>query len=265
MNEINVLKEIWTNKNILLALSIQDFKQRYKGNYLGIVWAFIGPLVNIIILWFIFEVGFRSTPAENLPFILWLLAGMVPWLHINECISQGAISISEKSYLVKKIRFGVASLPIVKILVAIFIHLFFLAITFILYLSYGQKIKWTILQIPYYIFSATVLATGISLITASIVVFVKDLSQVIQLFLQFGFWLTPVFWSYKILPTKYHIYIQSNPAYYIVEGYRDSFISGVWFWERPYLTLYYWCFTILVWLFGIRVYRKLRPYFADVL
>ena len=76
---MNFFRDLFKNKSLLLSLAIQDFKQRYLGNYLGIVWAFTGPFMTVLILFFVFQVGFRSAPSEGIPFILWLVSGMVPW------------------------------------------------------------------------------------------------------------------------------------------------------------------------------------------
>ena len=59
--------------------------------------------------------------------------------------------------------------------------------------------------------------------------------------------------------------LKINPVFYIVTGFRDSMLAGNWFWQRPTLTVYYWAVTILVLILGLRVFRKLRPHFSDVL
>jgi lipopolysaccharide transport system permease protein/teichoic acid transport system permease protein len=114
-------------------------------------------------------------------------------------------------------------------------------------------------------FCTIFLVLGLTWLTSSIVVFFRDLGQIIAMVVQFGFWLTPIFWSMKILPEEYHTMIQYNPAYYIVEGYRDSLIYNTWFWEKPELTIQYWVITAIFFFLGAVVFRKLRPHFADVL
>ena len=132
-----------------------------------------------------------------------------------------------------------------------------------LYYGYSPTIYW--LQIPYYVFCTIILVLGITWMTSSIVVFFRDMGQIIAMVVQFGFWLTPIFWSMKILPEKYHSIIEYNPAYYIVEGYRDSLIYNTWFWEKPALSIQYWSIAMIFFFVGAIVFRKLRPHFADVL
>ena len=259
------LRDILKNKKLLVALAKNDFKSRYMGNYLGILWAFVQPMVMIGIFWFVFQVGFKSMPVDNFPFILWLMAGMVPWFFFAESLQTATQSILSNSFLVKKVVFRVSLLPIIQIISALTIHIFFILVLFGMFLYYGYSptIYW--LQIPYYVFCTIILVLGITWMTSSIVVFFRDMGQIIAMVVQFGFWLTPIFWSMKILPEKYHSIIEYNPAYYIVEGYRDSLISNTWFWERADLSIQFWIITLVFFFVGAVVFRKLRPHFADVL
>ncbi len=259
------LRDIFRNKKLLIDLAKNDFKSRYINNYLGILWAFVQPATMIAIFWFVFQVGFKSMPVDNFPFILWLMAGMVPWFFFAESLQTATQSILSNSFLVKKVVFRVSLLPIIQIISALTIHIFFILVLFGMFLYYGYSptIYW--LQIPYYVFCTIILVLGITWMTSSIVVFFRDMGQIIAMVVQFGFWLTPVFWSMKILPEKYHSIIEYNPAYYIVEGYRDSLIYNTWFWEKSALSIQYWSIAMIFFFVGAIVFRKLRPHFADVL
>lgn len=259
------LKDIFSNRKLLLSLVKNDFKQKYLGSYLGIAWAFLQPTFTILIFWFVFQVGFKSQPVDNFPFILWLVAGMIPWFFFAEALSNGTNSIIENSYLVKKVVFRVSILPIVKISSAFYIHLFFIVfmLGMFLFYGYGFEIYW--LQIVYYMFATIVLVLGLSWITSSVVVFLRDIGQLVSMCIQFGFWLTPVFWSMKMVPEKYIWIIELNPLVYIINGYRDSLIYHKWFWENMNMTVYFWIITAVIFVLSGLVFRKLRPHFADVL
>ncbi len=259
------LRDIYSSKRLLIDLAKNDFKSRYMGNYLGILWAFVQPTAMILIFWFVFQVGFKSMPVDNFPFILWLMAGMVPWFFFSESLQSATQSILANNFLVKKVVFRVSLLPIIQIISALAIHLFFIVFLLGMFLYYGYTPTLYWLQIPYYLLATILLVLGVSWITSSVIVFFRDLGQIISMIVQFGFWLTPIFWSLKILPEKYHSLIQYNPAYYLVEGYRDALINHVWFWDKPSLTLQYWAVTAFFFFAGGVIFRKLRPHFADVL
>jgi len=190
---------------------------------------------------------------------------MVPWFFISDSLLNATNSISDNSYLVKKVLFRVSILPVVKIYSALYIHAFFLLFTVGMFAIYGYMPSLYNLQVLYYLACGILLVLGLSWITASLIIFLKDVGQIVAVVLQFGFWLTPIFYSLKIVPEKYQFLFKLNPFYYIVEGYRNSFVYHKWFWEQPNLTLYFWVVTCFILTLGIFVFKKLRPHFADVL
>jgi lipopolysaccharide transport system permease protein len=264
-NFLNFLLDLYRNRALILQLTVRDFKSRYLGSYLGLLWAFINPVITIMIFWFVFQVGFKSAPVGDFPFILWLMAGIIPWFFIADTLMSGTGAVVENSYLVKKIVFRVSMLPVIKLLSALVVHLFFVLVIFVIFSVYHIYPGLHSLQVIYYGFSAIVLLLGLTWLTSALTVFLKDVGQVVAMFVQFGFWLTPIFWSLQMVPEKYQIYFKLNPIYYITEGYRDSFVHKVWFWEHPVYTVYYWLFTGFVFVLGAMVFSRLRPHFADVL
>ncbi len=259
------IKDILQNKAIFKSLIVNDFRQRYLGSYLGILWAFIQPGITVFIFWFVFQVGFKSKPVHDMPFILWLIAGMFPWFFFSDAISNATNAVMENSYLVKKIVFKVSFLPIIKIFSALIVHIFFIALMYILFMIYGYSFDLHWLQVFYYLFATIVLVLGLGYITSSIVIFFRDMGQLVAMLLQIGFWATPIFWSIDMFPAKYHILFKINPLYYIIEGYRDSMIHHIWFWEKPMLSIYFWVVTLAILTLGFSTFKKLKPHFADVL
>jgi len=262
---LGFLKAIFQNKTLLWSLTKNDFKQRYLGNVLGIAWAFIQPTVTVIIFWFVFQVGFKSQPVDNFPFILWLVAGMFPWFYFAEGLTSATNSVLLNAFLVKKVVFRVSLLPIIPLFSALLIHIFFIFFMFAMFIYYGYSPEIYWIQTLYYMFATSILILGLSWITSSVVVFFKDIGQVVAMIIQFGFWLTPIFWDIKTIPERYHWIIQLNPMAYIIDGYRNSMIYHTWFWEDIPMTLYFWSIALTVFILGGLTFKKLRPHFADVL
>lgn len=259
------IADLYNNRRLLWDLTKKDFRQRYLGSYLGILWAFIQPAITVFIFWFVFQVGFKSMPVENFPFVLWLVCGMFPWFFFSESLSSATNSILVNSFLVKKLVFRVSLLPIIQIVSALIVHVFFIGVLFVMFALYGYMPSIYNLQIVYYLFALICFTFGLSLITSALIVFLKDIGQLVTMCLQFGFWGTPIFWNLNMLPVKYQMILKINPLYYIVEGYRNTFIHHTWFWELGYTNYSFWLETIIVLLLGIFLFKKLRPYFADVL
>lgn len=259
------IKDLFINRRLIYDLTKRDCKVRYLGNYLGILWAFIQPAFTILIMWFVFQLGFKSQPINNFPFILWLSSGMIPWTYLSDSINSGASSILENSFLVKKVVFRVSVLPIVKLMSALFIHSFFIVILMLMFIIYGYTPDLYWFETIYFLFASLILLTGITWITSSVIVFFRDFGNFIALILQFLFWGTPIFWLASSLPIKYHLLLKINPFYYIIDGYRDAFMYKTGFWNHPLLMAGFWIETIIIFIIGALIFKRLRPHFADVI
>ena len=263
--------ELYRNRTLIFKLSKNDFKTRYAGSYLGMVWAFIQPVVTILVYWFVFEKGLKaggvlSKEGIELPFVIWLSAGLIPWFFFSEALNNATNALMEYSYLVKKVVFKISILPIIKIISALFVHVFFVAFLLILCACYGYYPSLYTLQVVYYSFCMFVFVLALSYATSAVVIFFRDLSQIINILLQIGMWVTPIMWQVSILDSEMLVKIfKLNPMYYVVDGYRQALFYHEWFWEHPFMTLYYWGLTAVLFLIGAIIFKRLKPHFADVL
>ena len=262
--------ELLQNRQLIWKLAKNDFKTRYAGSYLGIVWAFVQPVITVLLYWFVFTVALPSRAVAvkgdiEIPYILWLIAGIVPWFFFSKALSNGTNALLEYNYLVKKVVFKISILPIIKIISALFVHGFFLLFTVGLFACYGYYPDLYTLQIFYYSACMFVFVLGLCYITCSIIIFFRDLGQIISIALQVGIWATPILWNITTLSPRLRIIFKLNPMNYIVEGYRDSLIDKIWFWENFYSTAYFWILTMCVFAFGAIIFKRLKIHFADVL
>ncbi|MGN0161366.1 MAG: ABC transporter permease [Lachnospiraceae bacterium] len=267
---ILMLRDIFDNMGLVRELAKNDFKKKFAGSYFGILWAFVSPIVTICVYWFVFTVGMRgvSNDVNGYPYVLWLIAGLVPWFLFSEILSSGTNVLVEYTYLVKKIVFNISILPVVKIVTATIIHFFFILLMFVIFACMGYAPTIYMLQIPYYLVALWILAAGIEFITSAIVVFFKDLSQVVTIFLQVFIWITPIMWQDTQMLGNHPMIakiIRLNPMYYIVRGYRDAMINHVWFWEDMPMTIYFWIVALIIFILGSSIFNRLKPHFADVI
>ncbi len=260
------VRDMYIDRFTIYQLTKRDFKAKYIGSSLGFLWSIIQPFVMIVVLWFVFEKGLKAPPiAENISFIVWLTPGIIAWDFFATTISSATGVFQHYSYLVKKINFRISILPIIKILSSSITHLFLIVIGIVILLMNGVKPSIYWLQGIYYFAAMMLFLLGLSWITASLQVFIKDTAQVITTVLQIGFWFTPIFWDFAIIPEKYGLLFKLNPMFYIVEGYRRSFIYHAPFWEARDIGIYFWIVTIFTLLLGLFLFKKLRKHFADVL
>ena len=261
----NFLLTLYQRRSLIAEMAKRDIATQHAGSLLGFFWTFVNPLVMIFILWLVFSVGFKAAPKGDVPFVIWLTAGMAMWNTFSEIINGSTAVIINNSHLVKKVVFPLSILPVVKLVGSFITHAVFLVMLIALILLYRMPLSLYWLQALYYFTAMAVLALGISWITSSVNIFARDTSQIVNVVLQFGFWGTPVFWDPGIMPEKVLFLLKLNPMFYIVQGYRDSFIYFVPFWSHWQMTLYFWGVTGVVFILGATIFLRLRPHFADVL
>lgn len=249
---------------MIFQLAKNDLKSRYSNSLLGITWAFAMPLITILVFWYVFQLGFKNLPIGNAPYILWFSVAYVPWIYFVDITTMGCNSLVEYSFLVKKIKFNIQYIPVIKVLSALFVHIFFIGFLIIMFLVYGYHFSLYNIQIIYYTFAASILGLGITWLISALNVFFKDMNSLYNVIIQIGFWVTPILWNEDTMVDETVKSVLSvNPMHYIVNGYRDSLLFDRWFWEKPAETLVFWITTVIIWIIGRLVFRKLSPFFAD--
>lgn len=259
--------ELYQNRHLIWKLAKNDFKKRYAGSYLGAVWAMIQPVVTVAMYYVVFGVFMpNARPSEDVPFVLFLTAGLVPWFYFTEALNNGTNALLEYNYLVKKVVFKISILPIIKIIAATFIHVFFAFILLVVAAFYGYYPSIYMIQLVYYSFCLFIFVLALCYTTCAVVVFFKDLSQIINIALQIGMWATPILWDIQQIESPVIVtLLKLNPLVYVVNGYRSAIYGKQWFFEDFFSTMYFWIVTVVLFGFGALVFKRLKVHFADVL
>jgi len=258
---------LYQSRHLIWKLARNDFKKRYAGSYLGAVWAMVQPVVTVAMYYVVFDVimGTGNAMVPDKPYVLFLTAGLVPWFYFNEALNNGTNALLEYNYLVKKVVFKISVLPIIKIIAATFIHVFFVLVMLVIAAIYGYYPTIYMIQLIYYSLCLFIFVLGLCYSTCAIMVFFKDIGQIISILLQIGMWATPILWDVNTLSPTVQMIVKINPLVYIVNGYRTAIFENTWFWEDFYSTMYFWIVTVVVFGVGALVFKRLKVHFSDVL
>jgi len=259
------LTVIFDQRRLISELAKREVINQYIGSFLGIVWTFIQPAVMIFVFWFVFSIGFKSQPLHDVPFVVWLTAGMAPWFVFSDIVTGSAGIVVSNAHLIKKTIFHSQILPVVRLLSSYVTHCFFILVLLILVIFQHMPFSIYNLQIFYYLFCISILALGIAWTVSALHPFIRDIVPLVGIVIQVGFWATPIFWNIGMMPAKVQTILKINPMFYIVQGYRESFFDFKPFWDHPWLTIYFWVVALSIFAIGATVFMKLKPQFADVL
>ena len=269
---IMVLREQITNFYLIRRLSLYELKSKNKSNYLGMAWELINPAIQILIYWFVFGTLRSRAPVEvngiEIPFFIWLLTAFFLWIFMYQSLIDGSKSIYTRLRMLSKMSFPFSVIPNFVIFSKLYIHLFMLAVTIIILQFSGFYISIHYVQLIYFLFSAIALLFAVSLITSTISTIIRDFHMFLNATLRMLLYLSGVLWPITILsdfPTLMK-FMQLNPLYYLLEGYRASLLGREWYivthWQ---LGLYFWGLVIVLLIIGSKLHVKFRRHLIDYL
>ena len=270
MNDVKlVLKEQFENFGIIRRISKYEEKATYQSHYLGLVWQFLNPAIQVGIYYFVFGLGLhQGKEVDGVPFIIWMLIGIIAWFFINSSILGSSNSIYSQVGLVSKMKFPVSILPSVNITSNFVSYRAMMGLLLVSMLIGGvtPTIYW--LQYFYYLFCMIAFLFAFGILNSTITVLIRDYHIMLQSIIRLLFYLSGPIWNiqemaqFKGKDTIVRL-LELNPIYYIINGFRDSFLSKGWFWEKGTQTLFFWLVTILLLTVGSHLHMKFRARFVD--
>lgn len=265
---IEMISSGWHSRNLIRALVKREVLGRYQGSVLGVFWSFFNPVFMLAVYTFVFSVVLKarwgtSGSGSKAEFALVLFAGMLVFNLFAECISRAPGLILSNSTYVKKVVFPLEILPLVSFGAA----LFHTVINFVVWLVFSLFVfgvpPGTILLFPLLLLPLGLLIMGASWILASLGVYLRDVSQVIGIFVTALMFLTPLFYPLSAIPKEYWWILKLNPLTYIIEQARDLLIFGKGMDWGAFGSLT--AVAVLTGWLGFAWFQKTRKGFADVL
>jgi ABC-type polysaccharide/polyol phosphate export permease len=244
----------------------RDFQQRYVGSAAGWIWGLINPLVLLSSYWFIFgyimHMKAHSGPASG-HYELFLFSGMLPWLLFSETLSRSTSSMLDHANLITKTVFPAEIVPITIFLSAMVGHLLAVSMLFIAVAIILHQASFSLLLLPLCSALLGLLAVGLSWISSSFQVYLRDTIQVVSVILIFWQWTTPIFIDEVDFPGPTHLVVVLNPITYVVRCYRDLLLSA----RPPALhdVAILAAISATVFVLGGLFFRHMKRGFADVL
>lgn len=270
---VQILREHKNKGKQILMLSVDELKKKYKGAALGPLWALIKPTLTLFILWFAFAIGIKGSShilfiKEKYPMFIYMLTGYVPWFYISEMIVGGSRSIRTNRQFVTKLSFPVSNIMTFTQLSGLYIHFLLCIIMYVVLICFGYGPSFYNLQYFYYCGMMFLFFLVLSWATAPLSAFSKDFENLINSIITGLFWLSGIFWNtYEIKIAWLRKLMYLNPVNYFVNGYRKSFLSNTFIFDKYYTTetIVFYCELILMIILGSRCYKKFRKILPDVL
>lgn len=248
---------------LIFRLSLYETKSQYSMQYLGWFWEIMTPLLQIGVYWVVFGFGIRGGhPVDGIPFVFWLVSGLIAWFFIGSTIPSGSRSIYGRVALVSKMHFPLSTIPAYVILSQFYRHLAMIALTIVLGSAFGYFPGWHTLELFYIVPAGVIFLYAVSLLLSALATMIRDVQNMVTSAIRMLMYLTPIMW----IPPEHSLFkmlLMLNPLVYLIEGYRSALIGTGYLMDHIWYGAYFWSVTLGILLVGAAVHIRFRRYFID--
>lgn len=256
-----MLKELYEYRELLLTNTKKAIRGKYKASFLGILWSFINPLLQILVYAIVFPYLMRNT-VDN--YLVYLVTGIIPWTFFTTVILDCVSCIKNNAGLIKKVYFPRIILPLSCTLSALFNFFVSCIIIVVFCLVWRVGISWLIVFVPLIALIQMLLSFGLGLIMSACDAYVQDLEYITNFIIQMAMYGTPIIYSLDQFAESSSILftlIKLNPLTTIMDSYRRVFLYHTLpdFAALGAVAL----FAVILLFIGILVFKKLEKGFAE--
>lgn len=258
---MELLKELYAYRQMILSMVRKDLKGRYKGSVLGFLWTFINPFMQLVIYTIVFSTFLKSGIEK---YYLFLFVALIPWIFFSSALTGGAGSIIGQKDMVKKIYFPREVIPIAYVSSCFMNMLYSFLIVIAVVLLSGQGINLAaIFCLPLVMGVEYLMAVGMALLSSAVTVYFRDVEHILGIVSQAWMYLTPIMYPASIIQGTYGIVFELNPVSAVIVAYRDILYSG----RVPDIKRLGYSFLsgMFILIVGEMVFRKLQRRFAEEL
>ena len=257
---MNIFKKIYNYRELLKTNVKKEIRGRYKNSFLGVLWSFLNPLLQLLVYSVIFG---ALLAGGDKTYPIYICVALIPWTYFTTAITQAAFTVIGNADIIKKVYFPREILPVSVVTSGAvnFIISTIIILAFVIFSGVG--LSWYILLYPFILLIQYVLLLGIGFIVSSVTVYFRDLEHIIGVVLMAAFYATPIVYKLEQLPHTLQIIVNLNPMTHLINAYRDIF----YYHQMPNM-------EILVTLLGISlvltvvgyfIFKKLQKGFAEQL
>jgi lipopolysaccharide transport system permease protein len=262
---------LWGRRDLLYQLVKRDVAGRYRGSALGLLWTILNPLFLLTVYTFVFTVVFKarwgalplSSTQDTGMFAVILFSGLMLHMLMAECLVRAPSIILQNENFVKKVIFPLELFPVMVLLSSLFHQAMYVLILLGSVFAITGHIQPTIFYLPLLWMPFWLLLLGLTYIVASLGVFLRDIGQIMQLFITVLLFVSPVFYPIESLPLQFQHWMLLNPLTFVIEQTRDVLLWG----REPQWNLLavFTGVSLLILMLGVFWFQRTRKGFADVL
>lgn len=264
---LDFMRRLYKTRSMLWSMSLRNLKVRYVGSLFGLLWAIINPLTQVAIYGIVFGVFLKGKADPSYGtnnYFLFLVCGLIPWQFFSQAVlSATTVIVSNTSLIRKSVGFPSEILPITTVTTHVISHLISMGLLVAILMILGQSLTPYVVLVFLYMLLIFIFAIGLGWILSSMYVYLRDVQQVVNLVMMAWLFLTPIFYSERIIPHVVLPVLRLNPMFQIVDGYRFALLKGAFIPFHDFITVSITCFATFA--VGGVFFRRLKSGFAEIL
>ncbi|MCO4089672.1 MAG: ABC transporter permease [Limnohabitans sp.] len=268
---LQALKEAYLillrHRQLTLEMARREVSDRYVGQAFGVIWAVAHPIfmmgLYVFIFAFVFKTRIGNTVEMPLDYTTYLLSGLLAWMGFQETMAKSCTAITGNAALVKQVVFPLEILPVKGVIVSVFQQGILTALLVLYVLATNGKLPWTYFLLPILFTLQAIAMMGIAYLLAAVGTYFRDMKDFIQLFVTAGVYLLPIFYLPSWVPSLFKPLLYINPFSYLIWCYQDVLYFGRI--EHPWAWAVNTAVSLMVFVLGYRLFRRLKPTFGNIL
>ncbi|MBI1335747.1 MAG: ABC transporter permease [Phycisphaera sp.] len=253
-------KELWRYRELLYFLVWRDYKVRYKQTVLGIAWAVLQPVFNMIVFTVIFG-HLAKIETDGYPYAVYVFAGLLPWTFFSQSVNLAGLSLVNQAHLLTKVYFPRLFVPSSSLGASLVDMAISMGVYAVILTIYQQVPSWQVVFIPFLVVLTIMATLGLGYVLAALTVSYRDFRYIIPFVLQAMMYLSPVVYPVSLVPAKYQPLLALNPMAGIIDGYRCAILGKEWNFTTLGISA---TTTVALFFFGLYFFRKTERRFADI-
>lgn len=258
----NYWSDLWRYRELFYFLAWRDVLVRYKQTTLGIAWAVLRPLLQMLVFTVVFHRIAKLEAPSGVPYPILVYAAMLPWQLFATSLTECSQSLVSNGNLVSKVYFPRAIVPGSSVIVSLVDFFISSALLLVLMAWYRFVPDARVLLLPVFTLFGIGAAMGAGLWLAALNVKYRDFRYVVPFMVQFGLYISPVGFDSSVVTPKYRLLYSLNPMVGVIDGFRWAIVGQELYLPGLGFSV---AISIALLLTGVWYFRRTERVFADVI
>jgi lipopolysaccharide transport system permease protein len=255
------LRELRDYRDLFVFMVWREIKVLYAQTILGLSWAIIQPMVQILIFTIVFG-KVAQVPTDGIPYFLFSTVAIIPWTYMSQAMTSSSQSLVMGQNMLGKVYFPRLIFPMTPIFSKMVDFAISLLIVIAVMAAYQVVPTWNMLLLPLFILVMILVPGGIGLWLSAMAIRFRDVKHAMPFVIRMLIYTAPIVYSASTIPEQYRIIYSLNPIVAVIEGFRSCILGTPFLWQFILPGIFT---AVILFASGVWYFKKMERVFVDVI